>query len=61
MSNCSGDGRFAFRQIVLNVKANVPGISETRFSEIANIAKAGWPVSMTLATNPILLNAVLVG
>ena len=44
----------------LNVNAEVPGISEDEFQQIAAAAKAGCPVSKALAGVEITLEATLV-
>jgi len=43
----------------LNVDAEVPGIDEDRFQEIAQAAKAGCPVSKALAGIEITIEATL--
>jgi osmotically inducible protein OsmC len=49
-------------KIVLDCVANVPGVDEVEFQELAAQAKAGCPVSKALAAVPeIVLNAKLVG
>jgi lipoyl-dependent peroxiredoxin len=49
-------------KIELNCEADVPGVGEDEFQEIANQAKAGCPVSKALASvDEIVLNAKLVG
>jgi lipoyl-dependent peroxiredoxin len=48
-------------KIELNCEADVPGVGEDEFQEIANQAKAGCPVSKALASvDEIVLNAKLV-
>lgn len=47
---------FAITAIELNLKGVVPGTDEATFTEIANKAKAGCPVSKALAAVPITLN-----
>jgi osmotically inducible protein OsmC len=46
--------------IELNLKAEVEGIEETKFQEIANNAKKNCPISQALSTLDIKLNASLV-
>jgi lipoyl-dependent peroxiredoxin len=49
-------------KIELNCEADVPGVGEDEFQELANQAKAGCPVSKALASvDEIVLNAKLVG
>jgi len=56
----SGAGGFAISRIDLDMEADVPGIDEAKFLEIAQGAKAGCPVSKALAAVPeITLNARL--
>lgn len=55
-----GDSGWGFAQITLNLEAQIPGISEEKFKEMANGAKAGCPVSKALAAVPIELEAKLV-
>ena len=50
---------WSFEKIVLDLEAEIQGIDETQFLELANNAKAGCPVSMALAAVPIELNAKL--
>jgi osmotically inducible protein OsmC len=45
--------------IQLNLEGIVPGISEEKFVELANGAKAGCPVSRALKAVPITLSAKL--
>ncbi|NKN39415.1 OsmC family protein [Agrobacterium sp. a22-2] len=47
---------FAITAIELNLKGVVPGTDEATFTEIANKAKQGCPVSKALAAVPITLN-----
>ena len=49
-----GDG-FGITAIELNLHGIVPGTDEATFTEIANKAKAGCPVSKALAAVPISL------
>lgn len=46
----TGDG-FSITSSHLDVTAKIPGIDQARFTEIANQAKAGCPVSKVLKTN----------
>lgn len=50
---------FSITAIELNLTASVPGTDEAAFTEIANKAKAGCPVSKALAAVPITLNVSL--
>ncbi len=47
-------------RIVLDTEANVPGLENTQFQEIAETAKKNCPVSRALAGPTIELNAKLV-
>jgi osmotically inducible protein OsmC len=58
MDNSSGG--WAFEKITLNLEAEVPGISEEQFMELAQAAKAGCPVSKALSAVPMELEAKLV-
>lgn len=56
-----GDG-FAIDRIALRLQADVPGIDEARFQQIAQAAKANCPLSKALASVPeITLVATLRG
>jgi lipoyl-dependent peroxiredoxin len=55
-----GDAGFAISQIALETEAEVPGINEAKFLELATAAKNGCPVSKALAGTNITLNARLV-
>lgn len=44
------DGGFAVTQSRLEVKARIPGIDETKFQELANVAKQNCPISKLLNT-----------
>jgi lipoyl-dependent peroxiredoxin len=46
--------------ITLNVEAQVPGVSQQQFMELAEKSKAGCPISRALAAVPITLNAKLI-
>ncbi|WP_275789608.1 OsmC family protein [Pararhizobium gei] len=50
---------FSITAIELNLTASVPGTDEAAFTEIANKAKAGCPVSKALSAVPITLNVLL--
>ena len=54
------DGGWAFEKIKLSLEGEVPGISDEKFQELANAAKAGCPVSKALSAVPIELEAKLV-
>lgn len=47
-------------KIELVVEAQVPGVSETQFMELAEKSKVGCPISRALASVPTELNAKLV-
>jgi osmotically inducible protein OsmC len=51
---------FEITNIHLDLKGNVPGITEEKFIELANAAKTGCPVSMALKAVEITLSAKLV-
>ncbi len=53
-----GDG-FAITKIEINTVAEVPGIDEAKFQEIAEATKDGCPVSKALAGVEFVLNATL--
>jgi osmotically inducible protein OsmC len=55
-----GAAGFSIARIVLRTEAQVPGISEDQFQEIAEGAKKGCPVSRALAATEIGLEARLV-
>ena len=55
-----GEG-FGITRIELDTEADVPGISEEQFLEVAEGAKVGCPVSKALASTEIHLNAKLIG
>jgi lipoyl-dependent peroxiredoxin len=64
--NCSatidmekGDSGWGFQKITLDLQGAVPGISEEKFLELANAAKAGCPVSKALSAVPVELVARL--
>ena len=54
----SGEG-FAITQVSLNTEAEVPGIDEAAFRELADGAKRDCPVSRALAGTKITLDARL--
>lgn len=54
-----GDG-FRITDIALTTEARVNGIDESTFQNLASEAKAGCPISKTLTTVNITLNAKLV-
>ena len=55
-----GDG-FSITHIDLTTEAEVPGIDNAKFQEMADGAKKGCPVSKALAGTTINLKATLVG
>lgn len=55
-----GDSGWSIVSIALNLNAKVPGISEEKFMELAQAAKAGCPVSRVLNAE-ITLDAKLEG
>lgn len=56
-----GDGGFEIRRIELETEAEVPGIEDAEFQQLAEAAKKGCPVSKALSGGPeIRLNARLV-
>jgi osmotically inducible protein OsmC len=52
----SVEGGFAITAINLKLAAKVPGTDEATFTDLANKAKAGCPVSKALAAVPITLD-----
>jgi lipoyl-dependent peroxiredoxin len=54
------DGGFAITRIELSCEAEVPGIDEAMFRQIAEATKTDCPVSKALASVPIDLQATLV-
>lgn len=58
MDNSSGG--WAFEKITLHLEAEVPGIEEAEFLELASAAKTGCPVSKALSAVPMELEAKLV-
>jgi len=55
------DGGFAIPRITLELEAEVPGIEEAEFHELAEGAKSGCPVSKALQGTEIELDATLIG
>jgi osmotically inducible protein OsmC len=53
------DGKARILSIALECEAHVPGISDEKFQELADGAKAGCPVSVALAGVDITLKARL--
>jgi lipoyl-dependent peroxiredoxin len=53
------EGGFAITAVHLTLKAKIPGTDQAKFSELANKAKAGCPVSKVLKAD-ITLDAQLV-
>ncbi len=49
------DGGFEITEIVLNLRAKIPGISKDKFEEISQKAKEGCPLSKALAATKITL------
>ena len=56
-----GDAGFSISTVELKTEAEVPGIDDAQFQQIANEAKAGCPVSKALAGTNIKLDAKLAG
>lgn len=54
-----GDDGFEIRRIELKTEAEVPGMDEATFQEVAEAAKQGCPVSKALAGPEIRLEATL--
>jgi osmotically inducible protein OsmC len=54
------EGGFAITGIELTTEAEVPGIDQAKFQELAEAAKKGCPVSKALAGTNITLKATLV-
>jgi osmotically inducible protein OsmC len=54
-------GGFMISGIHLTVRADVEGLDEAGFREVAEGAKAGCPVSKALAATPITMDAALKG
>lgn len=54
-----GDAGFSISKIELHTEAQVPGIGEAQFMEIAEATKTGCPVSRALASVPMELHATL--
>jgi osmotically inducible protein OsmC len=53
------EGKSRITTIRLNVEASVPGISNEKFQELAEITKTSCPVSAALSAVPITLEAKL--
>ncbi|MDA9554966.1 OsmC family protein [Pelobium sp.] len=54
------DGGFGITGIVLQLKGKVTGMSEDKFIELANAAKAGCPISKALSAVPITLETTFI-
>jgi osmotically inducible protein OsmC len=54
------EGGFAITGIALETEAEIAGIDNAKFQELAEAAKKGCPVSKALAATPITLKATLV-
>ncbi|MEM9966295.1 MAG: OsmC family protein [Asticcacaulis sp.] len=54
------DGGFSVTGITLKLKANIPGIDQAQFDELAKGAKENCPISKALSAVPITLEANLV-
>ena len=52
-----GEGGFSITGITLKLTGKVSGMSEEKFVELANAAKAGCPISRALSAVPITLEA----
>ena len=59
VSLVKGDAGFSINRIQLVTEAEVPGISDAEFQELAEAAKKGCPVSRALAGPEITLEATL--
>jgi osmotically inducible protein OsmC len=55
------DGGWAITRIDLKVDAQVPGIDDAKFQEVATATKSGCPVSKALTGTEIALTATLRG
>lgn len=55
----SVDGGFAITLIELDTEAEIPGIDDAKFQELAEGAKVGCPISKALAATKITLKAKL--
>ena len=53
------EGHFEISEIQLTLEGNVPGITEEKFLELAQIAKKTCPVSKALSAVPISLTSKL--
>ena len=56
-----GDAGFSISTVELKTEADVPGIDDAQFQQIANEDKSGCPVSKALAGTNIKLDAKLAG
>ena len=56
-----GDAGFSISTVELKTEAEVPGIDDAKFQQIAEEAKKGCPVSKALAGTQIKLDAKLAG
>lgn len=54
------DAGWTVTKIHLTTKAKVPGTDKAKFTELANAAKAGCPISRLLAAAQITMDATLV-
>ncbi|WP_394831017.1 OsmC family protein [Pendulispora rubella] len=57
--NKVGEG-FAITNIALELEANIPGIDQAKFQQLAEAAKKNCPISKALSATPITLTAKLV-
>lgn len=55
-----GEAGFAISKIDLDVEAEVPGIDNSKFQEMAEATKTGCIVSRALSAVPMTVNAKLV-
>jgi osmotically inducible protein OsmC len=55
------EGGFVITQINLNLEGEVPGITEEKFIELAEVAKKNCPLSKALSAVPMTLTAKLNG
>jgi osmotically inducible protein OsmC len=53
------DGNWTVTQIHLDTSGKVPGVDAAKFTELAETAKKGCPISRALAATPISLTAKL--
>lgn len=54
------EGGFEVKSSALDLEANVPGIDESKFQELANTAKTSCPLSKALGAITITLEAKLI-